>query len=117
MNERVISVRLPEALVRIVRESAKNAHLTVSKTVDWLVRNSFSNPQALSGLTDCPEELTSKLDVRIPIQTFEQLRTTSLTFRISISFYTRVLLYNFYVTKRVIYVKSGDRYTLAARQG
>jgi hypothetical protein len=115
MSERSMSVRVPEVLVRMVRESAKNARLSVSKTLDWLVRNSLSNTQALDGLADCPEELTSKLDIRIPVQTFEQLRAASQTFRISISVYTRVLLYHFYVTKRVFYVKSGDRYTLAAK--
>lgn len=115
MTDHIISVRLPAAVNSALRASAGNAHLSVPAALDWLLRNSFGNFESLRGLADSCEGLNSKLDARIPIQTFEQLKLTSNKLGIPISVYVRRLLYNFYVTKRVHYLKSESHYTLAER--
>jgi hypothetical protein len=115
MEDRILSFRLPGFLANLLRASAANSRRSVPQAMDWLLCNSISNSQILRGFADCPEQLTSKLDIRIPIRTFEELRMASRTLGISVSVYTRTLLYHFYVTKWVFYMKSGDRYTLAVR--
>jgi len=115
MTDHVISVRLPAAVSSALRASAGNAHLSVPAALDWLLRYSFGNFELLRTLADSCEWSNSKLDARIPIQTFEQLKLTSQKLGISISVYVRRLLYHFYVTKRVHYLKSDGHYTLAER--
>jgi hypothetical protein len=115
MEEQILSFRLPGFLINLLRASAANSRRSVPQAVDWLLCNSISNSQILRNFADCPDRLTSKLDVRIPIRTLEQLKIASQTLGMSISVYTRTLLYHFYVSKRVFYLKSGDRYTLAIR--
>jgi len=115
MTDHVISVRLPAAVSSAVRASAGNARLSVPAALDWLLRYSFGNSELLRTLVDAPEGSNSKLDARIPIQTFEQLKLSSQKLGISISVYVRTLLYHFYVTKRVHYLKSDSHYTLAGR--
>ncbi len=115
MMDHVISVRLPAAVSSALRASAGNAHLSVPAALDWLLRYSFGNFELLRSLADSGEESNSKLDARIPIQTFEQLKQASEKLGISLSVYVRRLLYHFYVTKRVHYPKSDGHYTLAER--
>jgi hypothetical protein len=113
MTTRVMSIRLPVSVERAVRASAKNARMSVSSAALWLLLNSLTGIEQLRGLSDCSEMLNAKLDIRIPFRTFEQLKLTAQTLGISISVYTRIILYHFYVSKRVSYTRSGDRYTLA----
>ncbi len=115
MTDHVISVRLPAAASSALRTSAGNAHLSVPAALDWLLRYSFGNFELLRTLPDSCEWSNSKLDARIPFQTFEQLKLTSQKLGISPSVYVRRLLYNFYITKRVHYLKSDRHYTLAGR--
>ena len=115
METHVISVRLPHALDGYLRASARNAHLSTAEALDWLLRNSFGNFELLRGLAECREQQDSKLDVRIPNGTFEQLKEVAERLGISISVYVRRLLFHFFVTKRIRYVKSDGRYTLAGQ--
>jgi hypothetical protein len=115
MSTYVISLRLPACVTAALGASAAAAHLSVSGTLDWLLRYSVGSFELLRGLADCPERRNRKLDARISVQTGEQLKLASQKLGISISVYARTLLYHFYITKRVCYVKSEGRYTLAAR--
>ena len=113
MTSRVISLRLPSAIHGALARSSADAGMSVSGGLDWLLRNSFGNCQLLLALTDCPDALDAKLDVRVPPCTFEQLRLATESLRIPISVYIRKLLYHFYVTKQLRYVQSDGHYTLS----
>jgi hypothetical protein len=115
MATHVISLRLPPPVDAALRASAAEAHLTVSAALEWLLRNSLGNFELLRDFTDCSRPWNSKLDARIPQQTFSELQAVSLKLGISISVYTRRLLHTFYIIKRVHYVKSDGHYTLAVR--
>jgi hypothetical protein len=64
-------------------------------------------------LPDSSEPLDAKLDVRLPAEFVGRLRAEAERLGISISVYSRVVLYAFY-TKRLVFVETGGRYTLAA---
>jgi len=113
MTTRVISLRLPVAVSAALTRSSADAGLSVSGGVDWLLCYSFRNGQLLIPLSDCPDALDAKLDVRIPPNTFEQLRSASEQMAMLTSVYIRKLLYHFYITKKLRYVQSEGRYTLA----
>jgi hypothetical protein len=115
VTTRVISLRVPAAVSAALALSAADAGLSVSGTVDWLLSNSFSNCLLLTRLTDSLEALDAKLDVRIPLNTFEQLGSVSKQMGIPISVYTRKLFYHFFVSKKLRYVPSEGHYTLAGR--
>lgn len=112
---RVISLRLPSAVDAALVRSAVKAGLSVSGGLDWLLLNSFGNCQLLRQLADCPDAWDAKLDARIPITTFEQLKSAAGQLGVSVSVYIRKLLYHFYETKRLRYVQSDGHYTLAGR--
>lgn len=113
MTTHVVSLRLPSTVDSALERSAVDAGMSLSRGVDWLLRNSFGNYQLLLTLADCPDALDAKLDVRIPPATFEQLRSASEQIGIPVSVYTRKLLYHFFVTKELKYVKQDGHYTLA----
>jgi antitoxin component of RelBE/YafQ-DinJ toxin-antitoxin module len=115
MATRVVSLRLQASTKSALRASATTARLSLSGALDWLLSNSIGNFELLRELPDSPERWNSKVDARITVQAIEQLNLVSQRLGISISVYARRLLYHFYVTKRLFYVKSGDRYTLAVR--
>jgi hypothetical protein len=116
MASEIISVRLSASIDAELRVSAARARLSVSGAVEWLLRNSIGNFELLRGLPDCIEPLTSKIDARITEYSLEQLKLASQRLGISISVYARRLLYHFYATKRLFYVESDGRYTLAVRR-
>jgi hypothetical protein len=115
MATNVISLRLPTSVDTALRASAANGRLSVSETLDRLLRYSVENSELLRELGDCSGRRNSKVDVRIPVQTLQQLKLASENLGISISVYTRRLLYHFYITRRVHYVKVDGHYTLAIR--
>jgi hypothetical protein len=115
MDNRVISLRLPKALDSALETSAGQAKLSVPGGLDWLLRNSFANCELLGKLADCPDLWDAKLDARIPVSTFGQLRSVCERLGIPVSVYVRKLLYHYYVTKRVKFVGSNGHYTLAYR--
>lgn len=115
METRVISFRIPGAAVTALEQSAARANVSVARAVDWLVRISFDNFEHLRELGDCPEPCDVKIDARIPMATIESLRSATVQLGISMSVYIRKLVYHFYITKRLRYVESNGRYTLAYR--
>jgi hypothetical protein len=115
MATEIISVRLSASVDAELRASAARARLSVSGTLEWLLRNSIDNFELLRGLPDCTEPRTSKMDARIADNSLEQLKLATQRLGISISVYARRLLYHFYATKRLFYVESDGRYTLAVR--
>jgi len=115
METRVISVRTPRASVTALEESAARANVSVARAVDWLVRNSIDNLEPLRQLGDSPDPCNAKVDARIPVATTELLRSAAAQLGISTSVYIRKLLYHFYISKRLRYVDSNGRYTLAFR--
>lgn len=110
---RVISLRLPSAVDTALTRSATDAGRSTSSGLDWLLLNSFGNCQLLRQLEDCPDFLDSKLDARIQTITFEHLQVATQQLGVPISVYVRKLLYHFYMTKRLKYVRTDGHYTLA----
>jgi len=101
--------------VTTLARSAADARMSLPGALEWLLRNSVENSDLLRGLEDCPERPNAKLDARITGATLDSLRVATAQLRISTSVYIRKLLYHFYVTKRLKYVRSNGRYTLAGR--
>lgn len=112
---RVISLRLPSAAKTPLERYSARAGLSVASGLNCLLQKSFGNSQLLVSLPDCPDRLDEKLDIRLPLETVEQLKSATCQIRIPVSVYTRKLLYHFYVTKRLRYVPINGHYTLAGR--
>ncbi|MFY9743208.1 MAG: hypothetical protein WAK21_14490 [Candidatus Sulfotelmatobacter sp.] len=115
MRTRVISLRLPSAANAALEHYSTKARLSVASGLDCLLQNSFGNCQLLIPLADCPDRLDEKLDIRLPLETVELLKSAACQIRVPVSVYIRKLLYHFYVTKRLRYVPSNGHYTLAGR--
>jgi hypothetical protein len=115
MPTRVVSLRLSSGVNAALAQSAAAAGLSVSKGLNRLLSNSFGNCQLLLPLADCPGVWDAKLDVRIPLTTFDQLQLATGRLGIPVSAYVRKLLYHFFVSKRLSYVRSDSHYTLAGR--
>lgn len=116
MTTDVISARVPSFVLRLLRTHAENAKASVADAVNWLLLISFGYSQILRGLTDCVGPRNAKLVVRIPTSTSDQLTLSAEQLGLSISAYTRKLLYHVYVTRRLVYVKTDDHHTLALRR-
>ena len=68
---------------------------------------------SFSALSDVQNYLDAKLDIRLPEELVSRLRAEAERLRVSLSVYSRVILYAYY-TKRLVFVDlGGDRYTLA----
>jgi hypothetical protein len=91
------------------------ARVSIPGALEWLIRNSVSNSELLRDLEDSRDWPDVKVDARIRGATFDSLRGAAAQLQISQSVYIRRLLFHFYITKRVKYVKSEGRYTLAYR--
>jgi len=112
---RVVSLRLPTALIADLERSAARANLSKPGGLGLLLRCSLRNCELLTQLKDCPDLWDAKLDARIPVSTFQQLRSACLRLGIPVSVYTRKLLYHFYVTRELKIVERNGHYTLADR--
>jgi len=115
MTSRVISLRLPKALIVALEKSAAQAKLSRSGGLDLLLRCSVGNGELLVRLKDSPDLWDAKLDARIPNSTFDNLRSACERLGIPVSVYIRKLLYHFYETKTLRIVGSDGHYTLAYR--
>jgi hypothetical protein len=113
VKTRVVSLRLPSAIVTALEQTAAHNRVSISGALGWLLRNSLGNFALLRELQDCSEHCGAKLDARIPLTTFEPLKAATLELEMSITVYIRKLLYHFYVTKRLKYIQFEGRYTLA----
>jgi len=115
MNTRVLSFRLPAAMLEALTVSAVDAEMSISSTLDWLLRHSVGHSDLLRDLEDCPECDSIKLDARLPASTVHFISIAASDLRVPRSVYIRKLLYHFYLTRRLEYVQSDGRYTLAYR--
>ncbi len=115
MENRVISLRLPSKLDSVLEQASERAKLSVSGGLDLLLRCSIANAELLAKLKDSPDLWGAKLDARIPISTYGQVKSECGRLGISVSVYIRTLLYHLYVTKRLSVIESNGHYTLAYR--
>ena len=112
METRVLSLRLPAILERAIRHNAAYSKMPVSGIVRLILGHAMGGQYRFSALRDAPEFLDAKLDVRLPEDLVSSLRAEAEKLRISVSVYSRVILYAYY-TKRLVFIEIGDRYTLA----
>ncbi|MBZ5573950.1 MAG: hypothetical protein LAO09_18965 [Acidobacteriia bacterium] len=108
----VLSLRLPSALENSVRVHAAHLQKPVPVVVGSILEHSIGGQYTFSQLPDVPQSLDGKLDVRLSTELVVRLRAETLRLGISISVYSRVILYAFY-SKRLVFVQIGGRYTLA----
>jgi hypothetical protein len=108
----VISLRLPAVLERTIRDNAAESNMSVADVVRWILERSLIGPYRFSVLPDPRRLLDAKLDIRLPAALVARIRAESQRLNISISVYTRIILFAYY-TKRLIVVEIGGRYTLA----
>ena len=109
----VLSLRMPPALERAIRNNAARSNMPVADIVRLILMHAPDGQYSFSALRDVPEYLDAKLDVRLPEEVVSRIRAEAERRRISVSVYSRVVL-NAYYTKRLVFVELGDdRYTLA----
>ena len=109
---KVISIRMPSILERAVRTQAARSNMLVADIVRLILMHAPGGQFSFSQLPDVQQYLDAKLDVRLPEELVSQLRGESARLRVSLSVYSRVVLYAYY-SKRLVLVEIGDRYTLA----
>ena len=109
---KVLSIRMPSVLERAIRHNADQSRMPTSDIVRLILMHAPDGQYSFSALRDAQQYLDAKLDVRLPAELVSQLRAESERLRISVSVYSRIVLYAYY-TKRLVFVEIGDRYTLA----
>ena len=109
---KVLSIRMPSVLERAIRHNADESRMPVSDIVRLILMHAPGGQFSFSRLPDIQQYLDAKLDVRLPEELVSKLRAESEQLRISVSVYSRVILYAYY-TKRLVYAEIEDRYTLA----
>jgi hypothetical protein len=109
---KVVSLRLPAALERAIRQNAAQSKMPASDIVRLVLIHALGGQFSFSALPDAQQFLDAKLDVRLPEELVSNLRAESERLRISVSVYSRIILYAYY-TKRLVFIETGDRYTLA----
>ncbi|MGA7560077.1 MAG: hypothetical protein WBW01_14645 [Terriglobales bacterium] len=109
---KVVSLRLPAALERAIRQNASQSKMPASDIVRLVVMHALGGQFSFSALPDAPQSLDAKLDFRLPEDLVSRLRAESERLGISVSVYTRIILCAYY-TKRLVFVEIGGRYTLA----
>jgi len=108
----VISLRLPAALERTIRHNAAESNMPVADVVRWILERALVGQYRFSALPDPKQLLDAKLDIRLSSTLVSGIRAESQRLNVSISVYTRVILFAYY-TKRLIVIQTGGRYTLA----
>jgi predicted DNA-binding protein len=109
---KVLSIRMPSVLERAIRHNADQSRMPTSDIVRLILMHAPDGQYSFSALPDAQQYLDAKLDVRLPEELVSRLRAESERLRISVSVYSRIVLYAYY-TKRLVFVEIGDRYTLA----
>ena len=112
---KTVSIRLPSDLAAEFMGDVAGDKMSLSSTFHLMLRLSFNEGEANCALDDCPEALTTKIDVRVPTQTLERLKLICRRRGIPIGAYVRQLLYHFYSSRRVRLVQEGNHYKLAVR--
>jgi len=109
---KVVSIRMSSALERSIRGNADWAKMPASDIVRLILMHAPDGQYSFAALSDVQEYLDAKLDVRLPEDLVSKLRAQSERLRISVSVYSRIILYAYY-TKRLAFVEIGGCYTLA----
>ncbi len=109
---KVVSIRIPSALERSIRGNAVWAKMSASDIVRLILMHAPNGQFSFAALPDVQQYLDTKLDVRLPEDVVSKLRAESQRLRISVSVYSRIILYAYY-TKRLVFAEIGDHYTLA----
>jgi hypothetical protein len=109
---KVLSIRMPSALERVIRRNADQSRMAVADIVRLILMHAPDGQYSFAALSDVQQHLEAKLDIRLPDELVSKLRSESERLRVSVSVYSRVILYSYY-TKRLVLVEIGDRYTLA----
>jgi hypothetical protein len=109
---KVVSIRMPAALERTIRGHSPHSKMPVSDVVRLILMHAPGGQYSFSRLPDVQQHLDAKLDVRLPAELVSQLRAEAERLRVSVSVYSRVILYAYYM-ERLVFVEIGDRYTLA----
>jgi len=115
MKSQVISARVPRALRAELERASARAHLSVGGGLDLLLRCSVANRELFLQMSDCHDSWDAKVDARISLSTFTELKTVCEQLGIPVSVYVRKLLYHLYGTRTVKFVGSNGHYTLAYR--
>jgi predicted DNA-binding protein len=109
---KVVSIRMPSALERTIRRHAPHSKMPVSDVVRLILEHAPGGQYSFSALPDVQQYLDAKLDIRLPAELVSKLRAEAERLGVSVSVYSRVILYAYY-TKRLDFIEIGDRYTLA----
>jgi len=99
----VLSLRLPAALERAIRDNAARSKMPVPEIVRLILEHSVDGQFNFPALRGVPQSLDAKLDVRLPADLITRVRAASQRFQVSFAYYT----------KRLIFVEIGGGYTLA----
>ena len=86
--------------------------MPASDIVRLILMHAPDGQYSFAALPDVQQYLDAKLDIRLPEDLVSKLRAESERLRISVSVYSRIILYAYY-TKRLVFVEIGDCYTLA----
>lgn len=95
----------------MVRQHSVNSRMTVATLVRIVLEHSLDGQYRLAALFDV-RPLDAKLDIRLPEELVRRLRAHAERLGKSISVYTRMILYAYYM-KHLVLVEIGGRYTLA----
>jgi hypothetical protein len=109
---KVVSIRIPSTLERSIRGNADWSKMSASDIVRLILMHAPGGQYSFAALPDVQQYLDAKLDVRLPGDLVSKLRVESARLRISVSVYSRIIL-NAYYAKRLVFVETGERYTLA----
>ena len=108
-----VSFRMPQVLVRAVRDDAAERRMSVSACVAWLLDIALQDELDLSALPDTRERLDGKVDCRLPAEILSRLRPVCKQFKVSPSVYIRSVMYAG-LTRSLRLEQVGGRYTLVA---
>jgi hypothetical protein len=109
---KVVSIRMPSVLERAIRNNAARSNMLVANIVRLILMHAPGGQFSFSALADVQQYLDAKLDVRLPEDLVSTLRAESERLGVSVSVYSRIILYAYY-TKRLVFIEVGARDTLA----
>jgi len=109
---KVVSIRMPGALERVIRNHAAQSKMPASDIVRLILMHAPDGQFNFSALPDFQQFLDAKFDVRLPEEIVAKLRVAAEQLGVPISVYSRVILYAYY-KRRLVLVDLGERYTLA----
>ncbi len=110
---KVISVRVPGAVRAALFAHAAQLGHSPATVLRLFLSYSLQHVDALASLPNCPDTLDGKLDARIPLELAEKLGSACQAHCLSASRVVRKLLFHFYMTKKVKFIKEEGYYNLA----